>query len=235
MFKMKFIINYVFIIASTCLLIWLLLLNYASRQEPNTYQTALMKSVTALNRPVVFQCASTESRGMAYDEIVWNQSQFNLKYKNISLENFIKDELSAPILLEIESTLSPEQLGIIVRKLKEHKNFSQIMINSQSDGVLKYVRDLSPETSIGSGFAELTRLKGLMSFGLSKISPLKNDFVVLNPHWQKGIWMQSDFINELKKQQKLIFVGPVTNQSEISANYSSLVDGFIICSPRTTH
>lgn len=233
MFQLKFIIKYSLIVLFTVTFIWLVLVRKASLPQSEYFETELIKKIKA-QASTSFDCHKVESA--LFDEIIKVGSEYTLKSKKIDLTTFAKNFTSNNFyLLELNSQLSPEDVGKIIPILKSSPGFSNFLFNSNSDGVLKFIRELSPESTIGTGYAELTRFKALKTLGLAQLINLKNDFVVLNPNWQNGIFLKYELILELKKQQKPIFIGPVTDQGKISPKLLNSVQGMINCATEYPH
>lgn len=171
----------------------------------------------------------------------------NLKFKGRYIHNYSFEELKLlkSDLLKLEDVLSafgkphsdskpnsePHKQKFIL-SLKSnapdiHKDFiqlmeklkleKQILIQSDYDVVLKSIKDEKPMYTFGTSLSELMRLKTFSTIFLEPAISMKGDTLISELNYKGRPLVTQQIIDEIKRRQKLVFLGPLTSEAEVEA------------------
>lgn len=182
-----------------------------------------------------------------------NKSIFDLKKDNSSkvsfkgryLQNYTFEELQTiqPNLLKLEDVLKtyPKHKAIIsINNNAEgiHKNFielveklkieKQILIHSDYDIVMKSIKEERPLYTFGTSISEIMRLKTFSTIYITPAVSMKGDALVSVLSYKNRPMVTQEIVDEVKRRQKFVFLGPLNTPEEIEAAKKFNPDGLII-------
>lgn len=119
----------------------------------------------------------------------------------------------------------------LVQVVDEANAAGRVLIQSESDGLLRDVRALRATWLFGTSQAQITQLLMLVPFGLESVAPLKGD-VYVTPAVRDGVSLvKPEVITEVHRRGRRVFAGPVNNAAEGESLLSRGVDGLITSQP----
>lgn len=124
-------------------------------------------------------------------------------------------------------------LDTALSKVIENANASErILIQSETDGLLKDLRTLHPMWLFGSSRAQLTQLRMLLTIGLGPITPLRADVYVSVNFRDRPPLMDESLITEIHRRRMKAIVGPAANRATRDRWIALGIDGLISTNPR---
>ena len=109
--------------------------------------------------------------------------------------------------------------------LKKTKAWDNLIFCSRFDGLLKDLRELEPQWTFCSGEIFMTRLLALSSIGLAPMLEISADILFIHITTTLANSDIQKLVTEGHRQNKLVFIGPVTRPLE-----SVRADGWMVIS-----
>lgn len=163
----------------------------------------------------------------------------NLKFKGRYIHNYTFEEVKSlkPDLLKLEEALiTLNKLHLTANKQKfilnlksnaanVHKDFiqlvdklkleKQILLQSDFDVVLKSIKEEKPMYTFGTSLSEIMRLKTFSTIFLEPSVSMKGDTFISELSYKGRPLVTQQIIDEIKRRQKLVFLGPLTSEAEV--------------------
>lgn len=177
----------------------------------------------------------------------------NLKFKGRYAHNYTFEELKLlrPEIQKLEDVIAQlntkdaksENVQKFIISLKSnatdiHKDFiqlmdklkldKQILIQSDLDVVLKSIKEEKPMYTFGSSLSEVMRLKTFSTIFLEPSVSMKGDTFISALSYRGRPLVTEQILAEIKRRQKLVFLGPLTSESEIEEAKKLNPDGLIL-------
>lgn len=178
----------------------------------------------------------------------------NLKFKGRYVHNYTFEEIRLlkpetqkleDVLVKLNTTNStdPQNSQKFILSLKSnasdiHKDFMQLMeklklekqilIQSDFDVVLKSIKEEKPMYTFGSSLSEVMRLKTFATIFLEPSVSMKGDTFISALTYKGRPLVTQQIVDEVKRRQKLVFLGPLTSEVEIEQAKKFNPDGLIL-------
>lgn len=107
----------------------------------------------------------------------------------------------------------------------------RVLIQSESDGLLRDVRKLRATWLFGTSQAQITQLLMLIPFGLEAVAPFKGDVYITAFTRGGAKLVKPEVIVEVHRRNRKIFVGPVDDVASGEELLKRGVDGVITSTP----
>lgn len=125
---------------------------------------------------------------------------------------------------------------ILTKELKDFSPEKRIIVQSETDVILKSVKDKEPFWLFGTSLPELTRLITFSSIGLHPAISVRGDVMISPLRIHERNFINEQVLSEMKRRLKKVLIGPVKNDAELNQAVSlfqkNLVDGFIVENPK---
>ena len=196
--------------------------NYGLSRPVSNHQTALVQKLVGEKKPLIWKPDFVGPYGFLkaeYDGHHWFAFQ---KGKKRELESILQADRSKALLIDVHLD-SSQALWSLRKILNKKKRWQKILICSRADGILKDLRELEPRWSFCNGEVFMTRLLGLTSLRLESLISIRSDVFFIH---LKNLSLSPGLIplmKEAKRQNKLVFVGPVNRPLQ---NYP--VDAWVV-------
>lgn len=219
-------VTYLAAVLISLFLVWFGLKSYAEKQPLSNYQTNLVSTLKE-HHPTpqtwLHINSMTKNHKFQWFEATFRDDKWVLSdAPTKTLASQLSSSTSQYQLLHIDLN-SPQALPELRELLNQNEYWKKTIICSQADGILQDLRALEPEWSFCSGEVLMTRMLGLSSIRLGALISIKPDVFFIH---LKNISLSKnllDAMREAKRQNKLIFAGPV---SEAPSGYP--VDAWMV-------
>lgn len=125
---------------------------------------------------------------------------------------------------------------LVTKELKDYDPDKRFLIHSETDIILKSIKDKEPFWLYGTSLPELTRLVTFSSIGLQPAISVRGDVMISSLKFHQRTFINEDVLSEMKRRKKKVFIGPIKNDIEINQTVGlfqkNLVDGFIVENPK---
>ncbi len=125
---------------------------------------------------------------------------------------------------------------LLTKELSECSPEKRILVQSETDVILKSVKDKEPFWIFGTSLPELTRLVTFSSIGLQPAISVRGDVMISPLRLHERTFINEEVLIEMKRRLKKVLLGPIKNDAELNQAVSlfqkSLVDGFIVENPK---
>lgn len=119
---------------------------------------------------------------------------------------------------------------VVVQTLEKNQVGPLVLIQSDTDVILKAIKEIKPLWTFGTSHAEIMRLLTFDSIGVVAATSMRSD-VYVSPLRIKDRSVFNSLLNEeLHRRKKKILLGPLTNEQEAKEAQAYVVDGFIYTS-----
>lgn len=103
----------------------------------------------------------------------------------------------------------------------------RVLIQSDTDVLLRSIKDLKPLWLYGTSHADIMRLLSFESIGLLSTTPFKGD-VFISPLSLKGrSILNENVIEEMRRRKKMTILGPLTGNPDFEAARQANPDGYL--------
>jgi len=123
----------------------------------------------------------------------------------------------------------------VVSELKAHSPEKRFLIQSETDIIIKSVKEREPFWLYGMSLPELTRLVTFSSIGLHPAISVRGDVLITPFKIHQRNFMNEEVLLEMKRRMKKVLLGPLKNEADINQAASlfqkNLIDGFIVENP----
>lgn len=154
------------------------------------------------------------------------------KFKGRHLHEYSLDEMKTlkPDLIKIEDVFTkysqqrfiiniksnaPEIDKKFIQLIQEFKLEKKIMIYSDYDIVLKTIKETLPMLNFATSISEVTRIKIFSTIHLTPAISIKGDAFVSQLKFKNRSLVNQEIIQEMKRRQKYIFLGPLSDAKDI--------------------
>lgn len=118
----------------------------------------------------------------------------------------------------------------LVKILQTLNPDNRVLIQSDTDVLLRSIKDMKALWLYGTSHADLMRLLSFESVGLLPATPFKGD-VFISPLELKGrSVLNAEVLNELRRRKKTIFLGPINGIPDFESAKKANPDGIIFSS-----
>lgn len=117
--------------------------------------------------------------------------------------------------------------AVLVSSLKDFKPDERTLIQSDALVIMTSVKELKPEWLYGTSVPDLMRLLALDSMWILPATQFKGDVFIAPFKIQNKTAFNDDIIAEMRRRKKRIFLGPITNPSQLAEAQRLQVEGFI--------
>lgn len=125
---------------------------------------------------------------------------------------------------------------LVIQELKPHSPEKRFLIQSETDVIVKSIKDQEPFWLYGTSLPELTRLITFGSIGLQPAISIRGDVMIAPLNIRHRKFVNEDVLTEVKRRMKKVLLGPIKNDAEMMQSVSwyqkNLVDGFIVENPK---
>ena len=125
---------------------------------------------------------------------------------------------------------------ILAKEIKNYAPEKRILVQSETDVILKSVKEKEPFWLFGTSLPELTRLVTFSSIGLEPAIAVRGDVIISPLRLHERKFINEQVLSEMKRRLKKVLIGPVKNDAELNQAVSlfqkNLVDGFIVENPK---
>lgn len=217
-------LTFTILILSSLFVVWFGLRSYGLSQPVSQYKTPLVEQLLQQADPAPLlwtqQPAAEQTWAMAQFQ---NQQWVMTKEPQQKLADWLQANRTQKKLLFFEDT-EPKALPALRKILQRKDAWKQTLLCSRFDGLLKDLRELEPRWSFCSGEIYMTRLLALSSLGLESLLSIPADVVFIHMQNISAPSEVSTIIQEAKRQNKLILIGPVTRPLESYNPHGWVVD-----------
>jgi hypothetical protein len=196
---------------------------------------------------------SSPTNHVSEDEILWVEV-YQSKSKNLLAANK-NDFAIKPALRAQEATEKNPNLIDLIAKYKNRKlilfvnhNAEDIdqqvsalaekkiitvptIIYSETEAIISSIKQLQPAWLYGSSAPDRLKFKAYESMFLLPATPFKKDLFISPLRWKSSLIMTTDLVQELKRRNKKIIVGPLESKEDFITAKSLGVDGVIVQDP----
>ncbi len=110
----------------------------------------------------------------------------------------------------------------------EMNNLSQrVLVNSPIDIIIKAIKELKPMWIYGTSISEVTRLKTFSTIMLEPAIGLRGDVFIAPVSYLSRPLADELLVTEMKRRKKIVLLGPLVNESEITPAEQLHPDGII--------
>lgn len=224
----RFLIS-LFFLGIAFFFVWYSLLTYGKNRAISDYQTDLVQTLKKKPRPLLWTPLNTTQ---PYPQYAWIDAKFigdQWKVGSNDADDTLAEQLRNPtfsyLLLNIylESSQALPQLREL---LKKDDLWKRTVLCSAADGILRDLRELEPEWTFCNGEIFMARALGFASIGLESLARIDADIFFVHVQNLNLNKSHHAIIAEAKRQNKLVFIGPVTGPLE---SYDA--DGWVIKNP----
>jgi hypothetical protein len=125
---------------------------------------------------------------------------------------------------------------LVRKELKDFNPDKRFLIHSETDVIVKTIKDLEPFWLYGISLPELTRIVTFSSIGLQPAISVRGDVLISALKFHQRTFINEDVLSEMKRRKKKILIGPLKNDLEINQAVGlfqkNLVDGFVVENPK---
>lgn len=137
-----------------------------------------------------------------------------LKPGLIKIQDIFAKYSQQRFIINIKSN-APEIDKKFIHLIQEFKLEKKIMIYSDYDIVLKTIKEALPMLNFATSISEVTRIKMFSTIHLTPAISIKGDAFVSQLKFKNRSLVNEEIIQEMKRRQKYIFLGPVSDTNEI--------------------
>jgi hypothetical protein len=150
--------------------------------------------------------------------------------KNLALSEVLNKVGNRRVIFNIISNVEDIDRQMLAF-IKDSGKSEQILVQSDFDIILRAMKDQDANHPYGSSQSDRLRFntfKGmaLWSNGLLPATPFKGDVYISPLKWKNISLINEQIRNELRRRQKFIILGPLTNKEEVNQAESLNPDGF---------
>jgi hypothetical protein len=126
----------------------------------------------------------------------------------------------------------PTSLQKISAAVEKAHAADRILVQSPEDGILKDLREAKPLWLFGTSLAQVTRLIMMSSIGLTGLSPLRGDVLVVESQAKEHLLerLSDSVISEIQRRKMKIYAGPASAE-ESQSLWKRGVDGVLTSQP----
>lgn len=146
------------------------------------------------------------------------------------LEDLLKEFPEQRVILNIVDNVADIQL-LIRDTLKPFSPEKRVLIQSDTDVILKSLKELQPLWLYGTSWADIMKLLTFDSVGLGPAAPYKGDVFIAPMEISGRPAYNEAVLDEVRRRQKSVFLGPLQNDDEFSKALESKPDGLIFANP----
>lgn len=123
----------------------------------------------------------------------------------------------------------------LVKALETGSPDQRILVQSETDVLIKSVKEQKPQWLYGSSIADLMRLMSLESVGILSACPFRGDVLIAPMKVSGRDAFTAGVIDEIHRRKKEVFLGPLEDGSEYDAARQHSPDAFILSSLELFH
>lgn len=112
--------------------------------------------------------------------------------------------------------------------IKQEKATERILFQSDYNVLLTALKELSPTALFGSSHADLMRLRTFDSGYILPATPFKGDALIAPLTLRKISVVDQNIVSEMRRRQKRIILGPISNDVELQQAQALKPDGLFI-------
>ncbi|MCJ8277033.1 MAG: hypothetical protein HRT44_04790, partial [Bdellovibrionales bacterium] len=145
-----------------------------------------------------------------YSEGAW---QIGTSDKFHSLAYTLQEHYNSYFFINIVDADS-QQMGSLIKLMNNGEKWKKIVFTASNDNTIVNLRKISPQWTYANSTIFLLKFMMFSSLKLESMMDIPTDilFIKSTPHYFMNY--QSAFMNEARRQNKLIFIGPVSGPLE---------------------
>ncbi|MFZ4405296.1 MAG: hypothetical protein ACOYOK_14440 [Pseudobdellovibrionaceae bacterium] len=117
----------------------------------------------------------------------------------------------------------------VINSIKDLDPDQRILIQSETDVLLRSIKERKPQWLYGSSRADLMRWLSFQSIGILPATPLKGDvFIVPLNYRPNKASLNPGVIEELLRRNKKLIIGPLKTAEELVQAQNFKADGYVI-------
>ncbi len=144
----------------------------------------------------------------------------------LKVEDFLKEFPNVKIIFNIIDSAQNVH-DQFMQMIQTQKLKNQFLVQSDTDVILKAIKEKEPLWVYGTSYPEINRFLSLESIRLEPAAQLRSDIYITPLTIQNRTVISQNILNELRRRKKKIIVGPVLSEAEYLKTIDLDVDGVI--------
>jgi hypothetical protein len=136
-----------------------------------------------------------------------------------------------PKFLALDVINSKEQIHEQISSLLPEGYEEHVLVQSQNDVVLASLKNLRPRWAYGASIADQVRWKSFDSLGLIGAVTHSRDVYVTPLIGRTGENLNTSIVNELRRRNLFLIIGPLSTAEEVQAAKKFAPDGYLLLNP----
>ncbi|MBX3034094.1 MAG: hypothetical protein KF865_09225 [Bdellovibrionaceae bacterium] len=146
------------------------------------------------------------------------------------LQDMLKAFPDQRVILNVAANVEGVDL-LLTEAVKDFSPQKRLLIQSDTDVILRSLKDLHPMWLYGTSWADITKLLSFDSIGLGPAIEFKGDVFIVPPRINGRPAYTDSIVTEMHRRLKSVFIGPLQNADDFAKAREAKADGLIFATP----